>query len=112
MDEGRFWALIAECRHHGSDTDSVSRLLFRRLRALDPSDVVAFVEQWECTRSRLYSWPVANAACLLLGPVEEEDLRHIQDWVISHGQATVDRVCCNSDDLADLAHDRGNAGAA
>jgi hypothetical protein len=112
VDDGQFWALIAECRHQGINTDSVSRLLFRRLRALDPADVVAFVEQWERTRSRLYSWPVADAACLLLGPVEEEDLRHIQDWVILHGQTTVDRVCRNSDDLADLAHDRGAARAA
>ncbi|GIG59626.1 hypothetical protein Lfu02_39980 [Longispora fulva] len=112
MDEDTFWALVAESRHDGgSNTELVSRVLFRRLRALDATDVVEFVRFWEQARSLLYSWPVTDAACLLLGPVEEEDLCHIQDWIISYGRTVVERIARDPDALTDLASDAGNARA-
>ncbi|XVU22508.1 DUF4240 domain-containing protein [Actinoplanes sp. CA-054009] len=107
-----FWAIIADCRRDaGSDTELVSRLLFRRLRTLDSTGVVEFVRIWERVRSRLSSWPVTDAACLLLGAVEEEHLPYIQDWIISYGRTTTDRIIQNPDNLADLAADAGNARA-
>ena len=113
MDEDSFWALIAECREQaGSDTELTSRLLFRRLRTLSSVDVVAFVRHWERARSSLDSWPVADAACLLLGLIEEEDLRLIQDWVISFGRGAVVRIARDPDSLADLARDARSARAA
>jgi hypothetical protein len=112
VEEDSFWALMERCRQvSGDDTELTSRVLFRSLRILDAAGVVAFVEHWERARSRLYSWPVADAACLLLGPVEEEDLRHIQDWIISYGHAVVGRIARDPDCLADLAADAGNARA-
>ncbi|MEV4512656.1 DUF4240 domain-containing protein [Dactylosporangium sp. NPDC049525] len=112
MDEDAFWTLIAECRQDGKgDTELVSRMLFRRLRALKATEVIGFVRRWEQARSRLYSWPVTDAACLLLGPVDEEDLGHVQDWVISHGRAVAERVARDPDSLADLGADARNARA-
>ncbi|MDI6102450.1 DUF4240 domain-containing protein [Actinoplanes sp. NEAU-A12] len=112
MNDDSFWALIAECRHEsGNNTELVSRGLFRRLRALDATEVVEFVLLWERARSRLFSWPVTDAACVLLGPVEEEDLGHIQDWIISYGHTAVERIAREPDSLADLAADAGNARA-
>jgi hypothetical protein len=112
VDEDAFWALVAESRQESrNNTELASRVLFRRLRALGATEVVEFVRLWEHTRSRLYSWPVTDAACLLLGPVEEEDLRHIQDWIISYGRVVVERIARNPDDLTDLAEDAGNARA-
>lgn len=32
--------------------------------------------------------PVTDAVCLLLGLAEEEDLRQVQDWIISYGRTT------------------------
>jgi hypothetical protein len=96
----------------GNDTELVSRVIFRRLRALTAGDVAAFARYWERARSSLYSWPVADAACLLLGPVEEEHLRFVQDWVISFGRAAVTRVSRNPDSLTDLSGDAGRARAA
>ncbi|WP_229074485.1 DUF4240 domain-containing protein [Actinoplanes sp. DH11] len=110
MDEDKFWQLVAECRQAGgTDTEVVARLLFRRLRVLDATEVAGFLRLWERARTRLYGWPVADAACLLLGPVEEEDLAHIQDWIISYGRAAVDRIAADPDGLVDLAADAGNA---
>jgi hypothetical protein len=112
VDEDSFWALIAECREQGGDdTGLTSRLMFRRLRALGAADVVAFVKHWERARSSLDSWPVADAACLMLGQVEEEQLPLIQDWIISFGRAAVARIAVDPDNLADLVADAGNARA-
>ena len=112
VGEDEFWALVAECRDEcGDNTELVARLLFRRLRRLDAAGVAAFVRLWERARSRLSSWPVTDAACLLLGPVDEEDLCHIQDWIISYGRTTVERIAGNPDSLIGLAADAGSARA-
>jgi hypothetical protein len=112
VDQDTFWSLIAECRQEsGNNTELASRVLFRRLRALDAAEVTAFVRLWERARSRLSSWPVTHAACLLLGPIEEEDLGQIQDWIISYGRTTVERISEDPDTLVDLAADAGNARA-
>lgn len=112
VDEDTFWAMIAQCREEsGNNTELAARILFRRLRALGSTEVVEFVQLWEQARSRLYSWLVTDAACLMLGPVEEEDLRHIQNWIISHGRPTLQRVVGDPDSLTDLATDGGNARA-
>jgi hypothetical protein len=113
VDEDSFWALIAECREQaGADTELTSRIMFHHLRVLSAVDVVAFVRHWEHARSALYSWPVADAARLMLGTVEEEDLRLIQDWIISFGRAAAARIALDPDSLADLADDAASARAA
>lgn len=54
MDEGRFWMLIEECRREsGNDTELAARILFRRLRKLDATAVIAFVRLWERAVSSL-----------------------------------------------------------
>jgi hypothetical protein len=113
VDEDSFWALVTECREQAEDdTELTSRIMFRRLGALSPADVAAFARHWEHARSSLYSWPVADAACLMLGPVEDKHLRFIQDWIISFGRAVADRIARDADNLADLARDAGRARAA
>ena len=112
MGEDTFWMLIEQCRQEsGNDTEFAARVLFRRLRKLDAAQVIAFVQLWERAASSLYSWPVTDAACLLLGSVEEEDLRYLQDWIISYGRATVERIARDPDSLADLAADAASARA-
>ena len=112
MDEDSFWALVAECRlQAGNDTELMSRVMFRRLRAISVTEVAAFVGHWERARSLLYSWPVADAACLMLGWVEEEDQRFVRDWIISFGRAAAVGIARDPDSLADLAGDVGCARA-
>jgi hypothetical protein len=112
VDEDRFWALVATSRREAvNNTELASRILFRCLRKLEADEVVEFVRLWERARSGLYSWPVTDAACLLLGTVEEEDLRQIQDWIISYGREAVEKVAGDPDNLVDLAADAGSARA-
>lgn len=106
MDEGEFWKLIAESRQEsGNKTELASRLLFHRLRALSATEIVDFVRLWEQVRSGLFTWPVTDAVCLMLGVVEEEELRHIQDWIISYGRTAVERIAGDPDSLVELAAD-------
>jgi len=112
VDEETFWALVAECRQEsGNNSELASRVLFRRLRTLDAAEAAEFVRLWERARSRLSSWSVTDAACLLLGSVEEEDLCQIQDWIISYGRLAVERIIEDPDNLVDLAGDARNARA-
>jgi hypothetical protein len=112
VDEEAFWEIIGKCRTEGgAETELVSRVLFRRLRALDAAAVARFIQLWERARSQLHSWPMTDAACLLLGRVEEEDLDNIYDWVISHGRVLAARVLDDPDNLVDLAADVGSARA-
>ncbi|WP_177319852.1 DUF4240 domain-containing protein [Actinoplanes philippinensis] len=112
MNEETFWAVVADCRRESAnDTELASRILFRRLRSLSPADVTEFVRLWERARSRLSSWPVTDAVCLLLGSVEEEDLCQIQDWIISYGRTAVEGIIEDSDNLVELAADASNARA-
>ncbi|GAA2603230.1 DUF4240 domain-containing protein [Paractinoplanes durhamensis] len=39
------------------------------------------------------------------------ELCHVQDWIISYGRTTVERIARDPDSLADLAGDAGNARA-
>jgi hypothetical protein len=113
VDEESFWSLVTGFREQtGGDTELMSRVMFRRLRTLSAADVAAFAVHWEHARSLLYSWSVADAACLLLGTVEEEHLRFVQDWVISFGRAAVAAIARDPDNLADLAGDAHRARAA
>ena len=113
MGEDSFWALIAECREQAEgDTELMSRVLFRRLRVLSAADVAAFAWHWERARSSLYSWPVADAACLMLGTAEEDHLPCVRDWIISFGRAAAGRIARDPDSLADFAWDAGRARAA
>ncbi|GIE74099.1 hypothetical protein Aph02nite_00490 [Actinoplanes philippinensis] len=112
VNEETFWAVVADCRRESAnDTELASRILFRRLRSLSPADVTEFVRLWERARSRLSSWPVTDAVCLLLGSVEEEDLCQIQDWIISYGRTAVEGIIEDSDNLVELAADASNARA-
>jgi len=100
MDEGRFWELIAASRQESrDDTELTARLLFRRLRVLSTTEIVDFAQRRAKARSRLYTWPVTDAVCLLLGAVEEEDLPHVQDWIISYGRTVVERTIVDPDSL-------------
>ena len=64
---------------------------------------------WEQAQDGLYSWPVHDAAELLLGPLDDDDLLAVQDWIVSHGRSVVQRVREDPDNLVELMSDRHNA---
>jgi Protein of unknown function (DUF4240) len=110
VDEVAFWALIEECRKDSnSDTELTARMMFRRLRSLDTTDVRDFVRRWDLVRTRLDSSSVAYASWLMLGDLD--DLIPVRDWIISHGRGAVERVLQDSDNLVDLSRDVHNARA-
>jgi hypothetical protein len=105
-----FWDIVEGARAEmGSDTELVAQALLRRLRRLRPDEIEQFQELWEQAQDELYRWPIWDAATLLLGPFDEDDFLAVQDWILSHGRQSVQRVQDDPDTLVELAPDRHNA---
>lgn len=105
-----FWRVVEDARAEmGSDTERVAQALLRRLRVLEPDEIERFQELWERARDELYRWPIIDAATLLLGPLDDDAIFAVQDWIVSHGRQTMRRVQDDPDGLVALASDRHNA---
>ncbi|HEX5205554.1 MAG TPA: DUF4240 domain-containing protein [Actinoplanes sp.] len=90
MERGDFWRVVEGARAEaGSDTERVAQVLLRRLRELKPSEIEHFQELWERAHDDLYSWPIHDAATLMLGPLRGDALFAVQDWILSHGRRTI-----------------------
>lgn len=105
-----FWRIVEEARAEvGSDTERVAQVLLRRLRDLTPGEIEQFEERWEQAREALYRWPIHDAATLLLGPLDADGLLAVQDWIVSYGRRTTQRIQDDPDSLVELVADRHNA---
>jgi hypothetical protein len=110
VDEVGFWALIDECRNSAGGTgERMAAILKRRLRELDGPTILAFDDHWYKVHRRAYTWPLWDAAVLLLGWVGDDSFGDVRDWLISHGRSTFERVVEDPDSLVDLDRDRDNA---
>ena len=110
MDEVAFWRVVEDCRNEaGADSEHVARLVLRALCAMGPDEILAFERHWLAVQDQLYTWPLLDAATLLLGPVDDDDFASVQDWILSHGRAVAQRVTDDPDCLVGLAADRHNA---
>lgn len=110
MEGADFWRIVEGARvEAGRDTERVAQVLLRRLRELTPGEIEEFQELWERAQEELYTWSIHDAATLLLGPLDDDDLLAVQDWIVSHGRHTMERVQGDPDSLVELAPDRHNA---
>jgi hypothetical protein len=110
MEWAVFWCIVEAARAEaGSDTERVAQALLRRLRTLTPDEIEQFEELWFQAQGELYRWPIRDAATLLLGPFDDDDFLAVQDWIMSHGRRTMERVQHDPDSLVELAPDRHNA---
>jgi hypothetical protein len=110
MDWAHFWRIVEAARAEGgTDTERVAQALPRRLRTLTPDEIEQFQELWIQAQDELYRWPVRNAATLLLGTLDDDTFLAVQDWIVSHGRQTMQRIQDDPDSLVDVAADRHNA---
>ncbi|GIF51970.1 uncharacterized protein DUF4240 [Asanoa ferruginea] len=110
MNEEGFWQIVDECRlAAGPDTERVAQLILRRLRALSEQEILDYEELWFRAQDEAFTWPIRNAASLLFGGVDDEDFMLVQDWIVSHGRAVLERVKTDPDRLVELMADRHNA---
>ncbi|MFD0782480.1 DUF4240 domain-containing protein [Micromonospora azadirachtae] len=93
----------------GSDTELVAQALLRRLRALPPDEIDQFEELWFQAQDELYRWPIRDSATLLLDSIDGDEFFAVQNWIVSHGRSTLQRVQGDPDSLVELAPDRHNA---
>jgi hypothetical protein len=110
VDQAAFWKVTEGCRATaGGDTERAAQLLLGRLRSIRPDEIVEFRRLWLCAAAELSTWPVSDAAELLLGPLDDDAFRAAQDWIVSHGRAVMLHVQQDPDSLVALAADRHNA---
>jgi hypothetical protein len=110
VDEVTFWHVVEDCRNEGeADAQHVARLVLRALCAMAPGEILAFERHWLSVQRQLLAWPLLDAAALLLGPVDDDDFASVQDWIVSHGLALVNRVKDDPDCLVELAADQDGA---
>ncbi|MEU7800431.1 DUF4240 domain-containing protein [Micromonospora arborensis] len=110
VEQTVFWRIVEGARTEaGSDTERVAQVLLRRLRALTPHEIQRFEKLWFQEQDELYSWPIRDAATLLLGPFNDDDFRTAQAWIVSHGRRVMRRIQTDPDSLVELAPDRHNA---
>jgi hypothetical protein len=110
VEWGTFWEIVELARAEvGTDSERVAQVLLRRLRELPPAEIEEFQERWEHAQDELYRWPIHDAATLLLGPLDDNALFAVQDWIVSHGRRTMQHVQDDPDNLVELMPDRHNA---
>lgn len=110
MIEREFWAVVEGCRaDSGGGFAEQVRLLHERLSALAPEEILSFSGHWYEANEKAFTWPVWDAACLLLGWVGDDSFMDFRGWLISHGRTVFERVVADPDSIADLADDRDNA---
>jgi hypothetical protein len=110
VERAVFWTIVEGARAEaGSDTERVAQVLLRRLRRLSPAEIQQFQELWEQARDELYRWAIHDAATVLLGPLDGDQIFSVQDWIVSHGRRTMRQVQDDPDSLVELVPDRHNA---
>jgi hypothetical protein len=110
VDEDQFWTLIADSRaQEPGGGERLADALGNRLRQLSADEIFEFGRHWYAVMDRLYTWPIWDAAIVLLGWVADDSFRDVRAWIVTHGQAAVDQVVANPDELADLAQDQEHA---
>jgi hypothetical protein len=106
--EDEFWSLIEDARRASDgDLGRQTELLRAHLEAERSVDaLLAFQERWDEAEDRVFSWPVWDAACVLLGFVSDDFFSDVRAWIISHGRTTVEKIAADPDARVELAGDR------
>lgn len=107
MSEDEFWSLVERTREEsGGALERQTRLLREHLLTGSVEDLLEFRDRWQQAEARVFTWPVWDAACVLLGFVSDDFFSDVRAWIVSHGHVTVDRIAADPDSLVTLADDR------
>lgn len=107
MTEDDFWNLIEGARQEsGGDLGCQVELLREHFEvAASAEALLAFRDRWDDAEDRVFTWPVWDAACVLLGFVSDDFFSDVRAWIISHGRMVLEKVAADPDMLVDLASD-------
>ncbi|MFI0408314.1 DUF4240 domain-containing protein [Actinomadura sp. 3N508] len=110
MTEDEFWGLVEGARRDGGGSLARQVQLLREFFRANSVDVLlAYRDRYADVNERVFTWPIWDAAGVLLGFVSDDFFSDVRAWIISHGRAVVDRIAADPDCLADLAEDAEEA---
>ncbi|MFI0355337.1 DUF4240 domain-containing protein [Actinomadura sp. 9N407] len=104
MTEDGFWEIVEACQaaSHGDFAEQV-RLQRARLMTLPLDELVSFQFLWEAIEDRAFTWPVWDAAALLLGGCGDDSFCDFRAWLIGQGRQVFEQVVNEPDRLAEVA---------
>jgi hypothetical protein len=106
MTEDEFWVLIERSRRDsGGVLGRQVQLLREHFLASPREELLGFRDRWDEADGRLFTWPLWDASCLLLGWVSDDFFDDVRAWIIGHGRDVVDRIVADPDNLVELAND-------
>ena len=106
VTEDEFWALIERSRSEsGGVLGRQVQLLREHLLASGRNELLALRDSWDEADVRVFTWPVWDASCLLLGGVGDDFFGDIRAWIVSHGREIANRIVVDPDSLVELADD-------
>ncbi len=110
MTEDEFWVLIEQARQEsGGVLERQTQLLREHLLGGSVEKLLEFRDRWDEVEERVFTWPIWDASCVLLGFVSDDFFSDIRAWIVSHGRAAVDRIVADPDALVTLVGDRQTA---
>ncbi|MFJ2234894.1 DUF4240 domain-containing protein [Streptomyces sp. NPDC087859] len=107
MTEDEFWTLIEGARQASDGVlEEQARLLRAHLAAGTVAGLLEFRDCWDEIEERVFTWPIWDASCVLLGFVSDDFFSDVRAWIMSHGRDAVNHIATDPDALATLADDR------
>lgn len=98
MASERFWSLIrAFARKGGRDESKMARELFMDFRYRPLEEIIAFEKAFRVMQQRCVTAELRAAAFILWGGRSGDDFAAFRSWLVSLGEATVERVIKNPD---------------
>jgi hypothetical protein len=98
MDRDRFWTLVEETR--GGNCRQHAARLTDRLRALGPTDIIAFQAVWDELMHESYRWDLWGAAYLANGGCSNDGFDYFRGWLVGQGREVFEAVLRDPDSLA------------
>jgi hypothetical protein len=100
MDANRFWQIIKEAKSNASDGEEQAELIYEKLKALPPHEIIDFDRLYDEFRFRAYRRDLWGAAYIMNGDCSDDGFEYFRGWLISRGRAVYEKALANPDSLA------------
>lgn len=102
MDSDRFWKMIDEARSGASDLEEMRCLLTANLTALQPEQIVRWLNIFRAYQDLSYKNKLWAAACVMNGGCSDDGFDYFRGWLTAQGKDVFMAALADPDSLASL----------